>query len=314
MERRLRPGDTVEVLSEDEILATFDRAGAVDAMPFMPEMARYLGKRFTVSRRAEKICDTVQATATSRRLRDTVLLDDLRCDGSAHGGCQAGCRIYWKESWLRKVTPGTSEQDEPRQSIEALLALTAGQAVRSDDEVQTYACQATAAYVASQPLSKFDVRQYLREIVGGNVGPLHFARVAVYAMSTKLRRPKQTQRPPAAERPRPLDLQPGEMVEVRSHEEIAATLDDSGRNRGLWFDREMVPFCGGRFRVQDRVERIVNEATGRMINISRDCIVLAGVVCSGEDSTGRWFCPRATYSYWREEWLRRVDQEPSPIS
>ena len=28
-------------------------------MPFMPEMLRYAGKRFTVSRRVEKICDTV---------------------------------------------------------------------------------------------------------------------------------------------------------------------------------------------------------------------------------------------------------------
>ena len=36
-------------------------------------------------------------------MRDTVYLEDLRCDGSGHGGCQAGCRIYWKEAWLRRV-------------------------------------------------------------------------------------------------------------------------------------------------------------------------------------------------------------------
>ena len=36
-------------------------------------------------------------------MTSTVYLDDVRCDGSGHGGCQAGCRIYWKEAWLRGV-------------------------------------------------------------------------------------------------------------------------------------------------------------------------------------------------------------------
>ena len=50
----------------------------------------------------------------SRRLRDAVLLEDLRCDGSGHGGCQAGCRIYWKESWLRRVQPGSVAESSNR--------------------------------------------------------------------------------------------------------------------------------------------------------------------------------------------------------
>jgi hypothetical protein len=33
-------------------------------------------------------------------MRNTVYLDDLRCDGSGHGGCRAACRLYWKEDWL----------------------------------------------------------------------------------------------------------------------------------------------------------------------------------------------------------------------
>ena len=64
-----------------------------------------------------------------------------------------------------------------------------------------------------------------------------------------------------------LDLRPGDTVEVRSPEEIAPTVDESGRTRGLSFDWEMMPFCGGRYRVQDRVERIIDEQTGQMIEI-----------------------------------------------
>jgi hypothetical protein len=33
-------------------------------------------------------------------MTDTVHLSDLRCDGSAHAGCQAGCLLFWKEAWL----------------------------------------------------------------------------------------------------------------------------------------------------------------------------------------------------------------------
>src|SRR5690242_10139147 len=94
-ERPLRPGDLVEVKSPAEIFATLD-GDSIDAMPFMAEMLAHAGKRYTVSRRVDKICDTVTATG-SRRMTATVYLEDLRCDGSAHDGCQAGCLIYWKE-------------------------------------------------------------------------------------------------------------------------------------------------------------------------------------------------------------------------
>ena len=42
-------------------------------------------------------------------------LEDLRCDGSAHGGCQAGCLLYWKEAWLtRGVETDTEDADARR--------------------------------------------------------------------------------------------------------------------------------------------------------------------------------------------------------
>ena len=88
-DRPLRPGDVVEVKSPSEIFATLD-GDAIDHMPFMAEMLAHAGRRYTVSRRVDNICDTVTSTG-SRRMESTVYLDDLRCDGSAHGGCQAAC-------------------------------------------------------------------------------------------------------------------------------------------------------------------------------------------------------------------------------
>ena len=45
---RLCAGDWVEVRSRDEILATLDKDGRLDGMPFMPEMFAFCGKRFRV--------------------------------------------------------------------------------------------------------------------------------------------------------------------------------------------------------------------------------------------------------------------------
>ena len=99
---------------------------------------------------------------------------------------------------------------------------------------------------------------------------------------------------------------------MRSPEEIKATLDEKGFNRGLSFDREMLRYCGQTLRVKARVTTLIDESTGRMVTIKRDAIILEGGVCSGECSTGRWFCPREIYAYWREAWLERVEP-PIPM-
>jgi hypothetical protein len=288
-------------------------------MPFMPEMLRHAGRRYTVSRRVDKICDTVNATG-SRRLDSTVYLDDLRCDGSAHGGCQAGCKLYWKEEWLRRVD-GDAEtagvRPEPSPALEA-IAGAGTRTTRENETEQVWRCQATEAPEASQQLRVFkDPGQYWREFRNGNFGRLRFIGLMVRALlmeiayriglikSLPLHGP-ESKSPPTE----PLDLQPGEFVQVRSPAEIEATLDDQGLNRGLSFDREMLPYCGQTLRVKDRVERLIDETTGRMLRIPKDCIILDGPVCSGECSIGRWFCPREIYPFWREAWLCRVE-DPS---
>ena len=312
--RPLRPGDVVEVRSAAEILATLDSDGAVESMPFMPEMARHAGRRYTVTRRVDKICDTIAATG-SRRMHATVYLEDLRCDGSGHGGCQAGCKLYWKEAWLRRVDDQSGMMDGSTEAGVKLERL-AEAGTRTVREIQgqrseVWRCQATGA----SPLKTSNLPQYWRELTNGNFGLLRFIRLAargfIIEAADRVGLFKRLPfRLPGSQTTavEPLDLQPGDLVQVRSPAEIAATLDENGLNRGLSFDREMLPYCGRTFRVKDRVRRIVDDKTGRMLTISKDCIILDGVVCSGECSTGRWFCPREIYAYWREPWLRRVPE------
>jgi hypothetical protein len=68
----------------------------------------------------------------------------------------------------------------------------------------------------------------------------------------------------------------------------------------------MVRYCGGTYRVRSRVEKILDERTGRMMRMSNDCLILEDVICRSECSAKRLFCPRSIYPFWREIWLRRV--------
>ena len=320
MERTpLRRGDTVEVKSAAEILATLDGRGTLDALPFMEEMLRYCGRRFRVAGRTEKICDTIQFSR-SLKLPDAVLLEELRCDGSMHDGCQAECRLYWKEAWLRRPDDDVASRpaDGEAAATAALLDLLRRNKKDPADAKggpgTCYRCQATETLKASEVLRTFDPRPYVREISSGNVGLVKFTTVMARAARVETLRklnlwPRIAVRGTSSASPRtePLGLQPGDWVQVKSREEIEETLNDQGKNRGLWFDREMVPFCGKTFRVRRRIERLIDERTGKMVGLTSDCVTLDGAVCSGEQSFGRWFCPRKIYPYWREGWLRRVE-------
>jgi hypothetical protein len=320
----LRSGEMVEVRSATEILATLDKQGALDALPFMPEMLQFCGLRFRVHHRADKTCDTISAP-TARRLHRTVHLEGLRCNGDAHGGCQAGCLLFWKEAWLKRAPADADTGPAGRGPSAAVAGVGAGglapadrerldhAARNTDDAGERFSCQATDLLRASSPLKWWDVRQYLRDLLTGNVSLARFVRGMAFASYGIWRRRVRrdycypivggTQTTTPTER---LDLKPGELVKVRSREEILATLDHNARNRGLYYDAEMWRFSGGTYRVLRRVERIIDEKTGRMIRLPGDCIVLEGATCSGERSTRRLFCPRSIFPYWREIWLRRV--------
>lgn len=305
-------------------MATLDEDGTVDGVLFMPEMLRYAGRRFRVSTRVEKFCDTIQ-TARSRRIRDTVYLDNLRCDGSGHGGCQAACRLYFKEDWL--VRPGETGKSSSAASDEAALAelerVTRANSKRveqSENGVdEFFRCQATDALAASEPLGDFDLRQYIRELRAGNVGVRRLLKVTLRAVVSMVGRRLRLIGPISIKarllnklRPRPsvsepLGLAVGDWVRVKSEREIRRTLDERGRTRGLWFDREMRSYCGGIYQVKAQIDRIIDERTGGMIEIKTDAFVLDGVVCTGDCSPSRWLCPREITPYWREAWLTRVD-------
>jgi hypothetical protein len=114
--------------------------------------------------------------------------------------------------------------------------------------------------------------------------------------------------------PELLNLQPGEMVQVRSAEEILTTLDENSKNRGLSFEREMQMYCGGSYKVLYRVNKLISEKSGKMLHLKNDAIVLDGIFCAGLANRARLFCQRAPYFFWREAWLRRAGNGAGGLS
>ena len=335
----LKAGEWVEVRSRAEILATLDEHSRLENLPFMPEMLQYCGQKFQVFKRADKTCDYIQPWSI-RRMTNSVHLAGVRCDGSGHDGCQAGCLIFWKESWLKRaennfvpvgaVTQAAAVSPTAGGGCTEKDVLTATQTTNSADET-VYSCQGTDVPKFTSYMKMWDPRQYVRDLRSGNLASglardtrtqrmlemvLGILKV-LGAIAISLFNEVQTRRHgmpypfvegSGAKSPiEVLDLQPGELVQVRTKEEIMATLDKNQRNRGLWFDSEMLPYCGGIYRVLRRVHRIVEEKTGRMINMKHPCIVLEGVVCRADFHR---LCPRAIYPYWRENWLRRAMDVP----
>jgi hypothetical protein len=317
----LRAGDTVEVKSAAEILATLDTEGRLESLPFMPEMLQYCGRTFRVAQRADKVCDTSHLTG-SRRVPGTVLLEELRCVGTSHGGCQAECLLFWKESWLRRPAQRSMAPDAatPAALTEVLARNTKAEALGEPGgkPESVFRCQATELHHASAQVKSLDPRPYIGEYRSGNVSFGRFLHISARAaireplsrMGLLSNMPVRGRKPPSAPPEPLLELQPGEWVRVKSKEEIGATLNPKGRNRGLWFDREMVQYCGNVYRVRRRVSKIIDEPTGRVLELKNDCVTLEGVVCKGEWSPGRWLCPRAIFPYWRECWLERVPARP----
>ena len=314
---QLRRGDLVEVKSPAEILATLDERGDVEGLPFMPEMAAYCGRRFTVQARAVKVCDTVQFSG-SRRIPSAVLLDDLRCDGSAHHGCQAECRFFWKEVWLEKVAPDAHARRLFAESERASLVERTSRQVCSTAQVDGkqemhYRCQMTEIASCSRHLRTFDPRPYVRELTSGNVSLGRFVRVMARAVVVEPKRklglvPEVlTGNAPSGDGFETLGLQVGERVRVKSREEIVKTLTPKGTTKGLRFDHEMFAYCGQSFRVRARVHRCIHEIKRVMVELKTEALVLEGAACTGDHNPTRWFCPRAIYPFWRECWLERVD-------
>jgi len=317
-----RAGDLVAVRAAQEIFQTLDSRGTLDGLPFMPEMLEFCGKTFRILNRV------VQATVDGAFLghhtesfvrefknNDVVTLSGVRCPGGDHDGCQRGCAVFWKEAWLETVEDAGDGYKEGWMAADT-ASDQAYSILKTRTEGGRYFCQSSEFLKATQHLSGGQrIKKCLSAIMAGNISALgmvkrvlvwmwwkgHVRLVGEHARGTQNNTPTEV-----------LGLQPGEVVEVKSIQEITTTLNKNGRNRGLHFSADQRPYCGGRYRVRSRADNFIAEGTGEMKHF-RNTVILEDVCC---DSACFAFggCYRSDLLYWREIWLRRVEPGPNRMS
>jgi hypothetical protein len=318
----LHVGDLVEVRSAEEIMATLDERGELENLPFMPEMLKFCGQRLTVDKVAHKLCDTIGSSGL-HRMDNAVHLTGSRCDGASHGGCQTACLLYWKEAWLKRVEPerdGVISASAGRIDL-SLLEINTRKEPGPDGEPR-YSCQATELIRAAPTcLPSRNLGQYVTDVKTGNVSALASLRAFLVALFNRLQNLSKQLLPPrlrfrdgrpwgfvkgrvvGATPTEHLNLQPGEMVRIKTKEQIEATLNKDRLNRGMGFEEEMARHCGQTARVRARVTQCLDEQTGRLLTMKSPCIMLEEVVCTGANHAS---CPRQFIPFWREIWLERV--------
>ena len=169
-------------------------------------------------------------------------------------------------------------------------------------------CQSISLITATYPLSRWSLKPYIWDITNNTsqLPRIFFCKAVSLGRrvwgSFGARRPNKLDSPQERTPYADFALQPGDAVEVKSLEEIRATLDSLGKNRGLAFTREMRRFCGQKLSVLKSVDQIIVEGSGEMRRISHT-VILKGGNCDGSAYSS---CRRNCYLLWRKVWLRKL--------
>jgi hypothetical protein len=212
---------------------------------------------------------------------------------------------FWKEAWLRPVQSG-----EPAITFDASERQLLLQRLKVKSDQTHYFCQSTQLAAATEPfpwkLKPWLLWVAMREVWVGNrsifgvIGLMtHFALLKLrrYTIGDRVLRGPNKKTPTAS-----LGLEAGDWVEIKDVPEIVQTLNKDQRNRGLSISYAMTKYCGKRFQVAGKIDRMIMETTGEMREVT-NTVSLRGMECICYYQMGA--CPRGDLSYWREIWLKR---------
>jgi hypothetical protein len=304
-------GDLVEVRSWDEIRATLDEKGCLEELPFMPEMRAMCGQRACVFRGMHRLFD-YRKTRTMRHMNSAVLLVGAVCDGSGHGGCEAGCHTIWNAAWLQRVERSTAVRVLPRpasgESPSANVTIE-GEQLAAAAASGRYTCQLTQLHAASRALGAGDALNFLRPLIAGNVTLSAFLVGWLTSLFNDIQHRRQGVGFPSFEKgatcPEPSAaesaLRPGCWVVVQPGAQIRATLNARLEHRGMGFEPDMLKHCGRAYCVQARIDRLIDIVSGEMRVMKTPAYLLRGVHFSGERQA---FNSQYEPLFWRSVWLR----------
>jgi hypothetical protein len=101
------------------------------------------------------------------------------------------------------------------------------------------------------------------------------------------------------------EIQPGDVVKVRSKTEIQNILDDWGGTNRCIFTPEMYKCCDNQYKVLKKINYFYDEVKQKMCKC-RNIVILEGVVCSGQRRLFPEVCDRNCFLFWHLAWLKKI--------
>lgn len=114
--------------------------------------------------------------------------------------------------------------------------------------------------------------------------------------------------PTAIQHDVPTRFTQGQLVEIRSAREIAATLDGDSKLDGIPFMPEMARYCGQTFRVFRRAD--ITCVEGYSLRRMNAAVFLEELRCDGSAHDA---CERRCLIFWKEAWLKPAGSIKSPL-
>ena len=284
-----------------EILATLDETGATDGIAVHARDARILRE----ARFASKLARNAPATPLSGESGESLTRCCSTTSDAAVRRTRAVKRVVGcsgkKPGFVRLPSPSTPAiPDDAYSELEELVGRNVESKASTADE-PIFRCQATDWFGASKAVGWWNVRSFLNEWSCGNVGFWRFSttmtRIVLGEIGRRLhliprqttcrtiRRPNRRDATAARARAGHVGsdpLQAGDRADTRRRRAEQGPVVRSFRDAPLlWQD----------LSVKSRVERFVDENTGKLVQLKSDCYILDGVVCSGRPELGQVVLP-----------------------
>ncbi len=98
----------------------------------------------------------------------------------------------------------------------------------------------------------------------------------------------------------------GDVITVRSREEISRSLDSLRMCDGCLMMDQMWDFCEGKFNVLKKVINFFDEYKFKMYKSRAPLYILDGLICSGQGTSFGNRCDRSCYLLWHGSWLKKA--------
>lgn len=99
-------------------------------------------------------------------------------------------------------------------------------------------------------------------------------------------------------------MRPGDMVMVKSRQEMRKMLDPWGKYKGCLFTGRMYEYCGKTYTIFKEVDYFYDEVKQRMCKC-KDIVLLDNVLCNGRQKLYLEDCDRSCFYFWHKDWLKK---------